>query len=817
MKKFHSGISFLICFLICFCSTAVSFAQHDYRWVPVPFTQVEIPDGFWKPRLDSVREESIPFSFKKCEETGRMDNFDIAAGKKEGKFVAPYFNDSDAYKVIEGASYVLMLQKNEKLETYMDTLIERIGAAQEPDGYLYTPRSIYVRAKNKAGHFTPTGREKRWSDHREHELYCLGHLYEAAYAHHLATGKRNLLDIALKSANLVCETFGSGKSQNWPPGHQEIEVGLVKLYRLTGEKKYLDMAKHFLDIRGTNEGRTFKMFGQYSQDHLPVVKQTEAVGHSVRAGYMYCGMADVAALTGDEGYAKAIQAIWHEILETKFYVTGGIGAIPRWEGFGMPYELPNDTAYCETCAQISMIYWAHRMFLDSGKAEYYDVLEKILYNAGISGVNLAGNEFFYPNVLEVRTGGRKRSPWFSCSCCPGSVCRFLPSIPGYIYAVKDDAVYVNLYTNSKASIDAKIGGQDTEIQLTQKTNYPWDGKISVTTQTPGKYTLKFRVPGWTREAMPGKRKLYTFLNPVHAPWTAKVSDGTTEKDLPITPDGYLTVTREWKAGESVELDFPMTVQRVLADPRVPADRGKTAIQRGPIVYCLEQQDSDTKSIFSLVLPDDAAIQEKWEPELLGGVVTLTADVLEFSKLLASDNVSKERPTKVRLIPYYAWAHRDAKQMAVWLARTPEAAAPLCLSELKVPENFKDPHFICDGKVPENPWDQNQDKTHWWPDLGAKVWMEYHFPKEMKVEGVRIYWFDDRSYGHCRLPESWKVLYLNADGKWQEVTNPSGYEKELYQFNETRFDAVTTKALRVEIQSQKEWAGGVNEWEVIQAK
>ena len=616
MKKWFLALASLL--LVGVSPAFADPTSHEYNISPVPFTPFEVPDGFWRPRLDAVRQETIPFSFQKCEETGRISNFAKAGGLMEGKFQGIYFDDSDLYKVIEGAAYVLALQKDEKLDAYLDEIIEKIAAAQEPDGYLYTSRTIYQKARNKEGQYVPPGGEKRWSATGGHELYCVGHLYEAAYAHYLATGKRNLLDVALKSADLICETFGDGKFQNWPPGHQEIEIGLSKLYRLTGEKKYLDAAKHFLDLRGRNEGRTYPMYGTYNQDHQPVVEQKEAVGHAVRACYMYCGMADVAALTGDKAYTDAILAIWKDVVERKLYITGGVGALPHGEAFGPAYFLPNDTAYCETCAQIAAVFWAHRMFLDSGKAEYYDVLEKILYNALLSGINLEGNRFFYPNVLEVPVGGRERSPWFGCSCCPSNLCRFLASMPGYIYAVKNDAVYVNLFTNSKTTLDAQVDGKPAKVTLEQKTNYPWDGKIAVTTQTPGRYTLKLRVPGWAQGVVtPGEERLYSFVEKETPAWSASLNGEAIE--TPELVDGFLTLTRDWKAGETVTLDFPMPVRRVIADERVEADRGKVAIQRGPIVFCVEQQDTDTKSLAALQLDDESPISEKWEPEELGGI------------------------------------------------------------------------------------------------------------------------------------------------------------------------------------------------------
>lgn len=793
-------------------SVFADVGSHEYHISPVPFTQVEVPNGFWRPRLDSVREETIPFSFKKCEDTGRISNFAKAGGLEEGKFQGIYYDDSDVYKVIEGAAYVLALQKDEKIDAYLDEIIAKIAAAQEPDGYLYSSRTIYQKAKDKNGQYVPPGGPERWTAAGGHELYCVGHLYEAAFAHYLATGKRNLLDVALKSANLICDTFGVGKSQNWPPGHQEIEIGLSKLYRLTGEKKYLDAAKYFLDIRGRKEGRTYPIYGAYNQDHLPVLEQQEAVGHAVRACYMYCGMADVAALTGDKAYSDAILRIWKDVVERKLYVTGGVGALPKGESFGPAYFLPNDSAYCETCAQIAAVFWAHRMFLDSGKAEYYDVLEKILYNALLSGINLDGNLFFYPNVLEVQSS-RQRSPWFGTSCCPSNLCRFLASMPGYVYATKDDVVYVNLFTNSKTEIDAKVNGRNAKIALEQKTNYPWDGKIFLATKTNGRYTLKIRVPGWAQGVVtPGEEPLYSFLEKNTPAWSASLNGVAIEK--PEIIDGFLTLTRDWKSGDAVALDFPMPVRRVLADERVEADRGKTAIQRGPIVFCVEQQDADTESLFALRLDDDAKISEKWEADELGGIMTLNAPVKEISHTQNSEILARD--TSIRMIPYYAWAHREPRQMTVWLARENEAVKPLSFltgAKINAAECVKDPQFMRDGRVPTDPADRNHPRLHWWPAIGASLWIEYRFPNVATVESVRIFWFDDRDYGSCRVPESWKLFYLDEDDQWKPVKNPSGFGVEYFKFNETRFEPVKTRGLRLEIQSQKEWAGGIYEWEV----
>ena len=788
---------------------AEAATSHEYNITPVPFTQVEVPSGFWKPRLDVCRDVTIPFSFKKCEETPRIQNFEVAAGLKEGKFGGIYFDDSDVYKVMEGAAYVLALQKDEKLDKYLDDLIAKVAKAQEPDGYLYTSRTIYQRAKNEGreeGQYVPPGGYERWSNTGGHELYCLGHMYEAACAHYIATGKRNFLDVAIKSADLICKTFGPGKSQNWSPGHEEIEMGLARLYRVTGDRKYLDQAKYFLDIRGPHEGRTYPPYGLYNQDHLPVLEQKEAVGHSVRALYLYSGMADVAALTGDEDYTKAIQTIWQDIVERKLYVTGGLGAVPGHEAFGDAYYLPNDTAYCETCAQIAGIFLAQRMFLNSGKSEYIDVLERILYNAMLSGVSMNGDTFFYPNLLTVPQGGVKRSPWFGCSCCPSNVCRFLASMPGYIYAVKDSALYVNLYAASK--VTTKVDGKDVTVE--QTTNYPWDGKIKLTVQTDGKFQLKLRIPGWARNVLsPGKEPLYQVLNaqPVE-PLEVAVSNGDEEKIVAVPmADDYLTLNEHWKAGATIEFSLPMPILRVTADERIAADRGRVALQRGPIVYCVEQQDAQDALVCSLLLKDDTPLNYAFKADLLNGVGTISGKATAYSKDAKGEVSTKE--IDFMAVPYYAWDHRENGSMSVWLARTPEAVVP---SEwLRFSTSGKFGEFMHDGKIPTGPEDVDHPRMHWWPAKGSAQWMQCDFTEPMEVSSVEIYWFDDTGRGECRVPASWKLLYKDGQGEWKPVENPSGFGVERDQFNRTTFKPVTTTGLRVEMQSQPNFAGGVFEW------
>src|SRR5664280_2920857 len=477
-----------------------SSTGEDYPIKPVPFTSVKLTDNFWAPRIKRNASITIPIAFGYCESTGRVKNFEIAAGRDTGKFQTIYpFDDSDVYKIIEGASYSLQTFPDPKLELYLDSLIHKIALAQEPDGYLYTNRTI-AETHGGVGLHEWAGKN-RWEMDSvlSHELYNLGHLYEAAVAHYQVTGKRTLLDIALKSADLVNKDFGWDRVKVYP-GHQVIEMGLVKLYRVTGEKKYLDLARFFLDVRGPN-GEA------YNQANKKVIDQTEAVGHSVRATYMYSGMADIAAIEKDDAYLNAITRIWEDLVYGKIYITGGIGDTGGNEGFADPFVLPNMSAYCETCASIGDIFTNHRLFLLHGQSKYYDILEKTLYNSMLSGVSLSGDRFFYPNPLESN-GQHLRQAWFGCACCPSNVARFVPAIPGYIYAVTDKDLYINLFISNDANM--LLGKR--KVNITQKANFPWDGKveINVNPETSGNFTLKIRIPGWARnEAIPGG--LYKFM------------------------------------------------------------------------------------------------------------------------------------------------------------------------------------------------------------------------------------------------------------------------------------------------------------------
>ena len=639
------------------CAAGIAFAQpesHGYPIDPVPFTSVSVSDPFWSPRLQASREVTIPLAFSKCEETGRYQNFIRATQPCDTFKVEGFpFDDTDVYKTIEGASYLLQTYPDPALESYIDSVLVLVAAAQEPDGYLNTS---YTMNPARPHRWMGPG---RWDavEVLSHEFYNLGHMVEGAVAHYRATGKRNFLDIAIRYADCVSRAIGDGEGQRaLVPGHQIAEMALAKLYLATGDKKYLDQAKFFLDKRGHTSRKD-----AYSQAHKPVVEQDEAVGHAVRAAYMYAGMADVAALTGDTAYIAAVGRIWDNIVGKKLYITGGIGARHDGESFGDAYELPNLEAYCETCAAIGNVYVNHRLFLLHGDSKYYDVLERTLYNGLISGVSIDGGRFFYPNPL-ASEGQHQREPWFGCACCPSNICRFIPSLPGYLYAVKGRDVYANLYIGGTAKL--KVGGRD--VTLSQSGDYAGTGRqaITVDANKAGRFTLKLRIPGWARDIVaPGG--LYAFVGNAGG-YTVKVNG---EEVAGALDKGYLAIDRKWKKGDRVELEFPMEPRFVAARPEVEADRGRLAVQRGPLVYCAEWPDNDFAFGAAVVNPEMPMTTRS--SDMLGGVtiIDVPAQLVERrdGRLGLSD-------VKLAMIPYYAWAHRGKGKMAVWLAAEPSAVA-----------------------------------------------------------------------------------------------------------------------------------------------
>ncbi|MBO0321818.1 glycoside hydrolase family 127 protein [Muricauda sp. CAU 1633] len=624
---------------------AEASVKEGYPIEAINIRNVKLKDEFWLPIIERVQEKTIEFAIEKCNEEGRFDNFLIAGGQMEGETKgAMPFDDTDVYKIIEGASNSLISAPNPQLETLLDSLVSIIKVGQEKDGYLTTWRTINP-AKPPAT-WVKVEEGVRWEYlAMSHELYNAGHLFEAAAVHYKATGKKNFLDIALKNADLMVETFGDGEGKIAAvPGHQIIETGLIKLYEVTGKKEYFDLAKYFLDHRGDSENH--ELFGPYSQDHLPVTEQDEVVGHAVRAVYMYAGMTDIAAIEKDTAYLKAVNALWDNMVTKKMYVTGGIGAKHEGEAFGENYELPNLTAYNETCASIGDVYWNHRLHNLTGEVKYFDVIERTLYNGLISGLSLDGEKFFYPNALEsdgvykFNQGACTRKDWFDCSCCPTNVIRFIPAMPGLIYSKTDDTIFVNLYAANDATVDLK----DQTVQVGQETSYPWNGKVKLTvdpSQT-GEFTMKFRVPGWARnEVLPSD--LYHYESQVDESSSITINGEAVDA---VAENGYFTLTREWKAGDVVNLEFPMEVRKVIANPLVEEDQGKMSLEYGPIVYAVEEIDNKGK-FDDIKLTSNDQFQVKMESDLLGGVSTIS-----------NDNLTA--------IPYFVWSNRGIGKMKVWL-------------------------------------------------------------------------------------------------------------------------------------------------------
>ena len=789
-------IAFSVCILLSSCEKKADPVS-DYPIKPVPFTAVQLTDNFWAPRIKKNHEITVPIAFRQSEETGRIKNFHIAGGHEEGEFCSNYpFDDSDVFKIIEGASYSLQMFPDPELESYLDTLIFYIGDAQEEDGYLYTYRTIM--GDNSHQWVGPT----RWEilDH-SHELYNLGHMYEAAVAHFQATGKRSFLDIAIKSADLVYNDFGWGKVEKYP-GHQEIEVGLVKLYRATGDERYLELAKFFLDVRGGGE--------EYNQAHQKVVEQTEAVGHAVRAGYMYAGMADVAALTNDPAYINATRAIWEDIVKKKLYITGGIGATGGNEGFADPYELPNMSAYCETCASIANVLWNFRMFLHSGEVEFYDVLERTLYNGMLSGLGLSGDLFFYPNPLESY-GQHERQEWFGCACCPSNISRFIPSIPGYIYATGENDLFVNLYMANKATID--LNG--IPVNIRQDTRYPYDGSIKfiLDPEQEATFTLNLRVPGWARnEVVPSD--LYHFIKHYESEITVTMNGS---KQTVNIIDGFIRLNQTWRAGDIVEVHFPMPVRLIEANELVKADQGRLAVQRGPLVFCAEWPDNPEGQVLNLVFDPKQEFTEEFYPDLLGGTVVLSGSSVP-SKRKLDDEIEVGEKQELKLIPYHLWANRGPGEMMVWLPLSVEKSRPLpaptiaSKSKVSASKETKQLVGLNDQFEPETSDDRTAARYHWWPDTNMVHWVQYDFEKTETVKRVEVYWFDDSPHGGCRIPASWEVEYMSG-GTWLPVSNPGEYTVTKDGYDVVKFKPVKTKAVRLNVTLQENWSGGILEWKV----
>jgi uncharacterized protein len=783
-------------------NTSMNISE-DYPIQPVPFTSVHVNDNFWAPRIETNRAVTIRYAFKQCEDTGRIANFEhaaetLAGEDPTGKPLPGYpFDDTDVYKVMEGASYCLSIKPDSELDAYLDGLIKKIAAAQEPDGYLYPARTI-----NPTHPHDWSGKE-RWINEQDqsHELYNSGHLYEAAVAHFQATGKKNFLDIATKNADLLVKTFGPGKRSIWP-GHEIIEMGLAKLYRATGKKEYLDLAKFMIECRHGG--------GDYWQAHLPVLQQTEAVGHAVRATYLYSGVADVAALTSDAKYVSAIDTLWDNVVDKKLYITGGIGAQGSGEAFGPNYFLPNASAYAETCAAVGNDYWNQRLFLLHGESKYIDVFERTLYNGLLSGVGLDGKSFFYQNPLSS-SGRYERSAWFGCACCPGNITRFIASVPGYVYAVRNDDLFVNLFVGSHAEIKMPSGGQ---LNVTQTTEYPWAGAIhfQVDPVATAKYTVRIRIPGWAKnEVTPSD--LYAFTKKESATYDLKVNGSAFQAKV---EDGYAVISRTWKKGDTVDLNLPMSVRQVNANEKVVDDQNLVAFERGPIVYCAEGHDNAKGNIQNIVINQKSDWKTVKKPDVLGGILQIQGSA---TGLYVNEDGSIDRQSvQLTLIPYASWANRGKTQMAVWFPTVDAKASPVhkvmpIYAQAKVSgsqaSGFEAINDLHDPKKSS----QAGSFMHWWPKKGTTEWVQYTFEKPVSLSESHLYWFDDTGVGECRAPASWSMSYRNATGEWVPVETSDPFGVSLDVYNTVHFKSITTTAVKIEVKLQQDWAAGIQQWKV----
>jgi DUF1680 family protein len=780
-----------------------------------PVAKVKVTGGFWGERVSANAKATLPHNLEFIEDTGRMAAFDRAAGVKGAAAdndVAVV--DSDVHKIVEGAAYTLQQRPDEVDPAQIDGFVKRIVAAQSDDGFL-CPR---LADKEPAA---------RWDElRRSHVLYSAGHLIEAGIAVHQATGKRDLLDAAIRFSDLVDRVFGPGKLHN-VPGHQEIEMAMVRLYEATGERRYLDLARFFLDQRGHVHGGTERVRGEkpraadYNQDRVPLVEAREAVGHAVRAGYTYAAMADIVRLQNDPAYRNALDRLWNDAVGRKLYLTGSPASAQYYdEGYGDPYHLPNETAYCETCSTIATMLWSHRMGLIDPDAGYADVMERGLYNGMLSGISLSGDRFFYTNPL-VSRGGKRRSESITPACCQSNLVRIIPQVGAMAYATSSDTVFINHFVSGSATLETGNG----PVALDVETGYPHDGEVKVTiAKAPEKaVTLALRIPGWARE-IPVPGDLYRFDKPCGESPSLTVAGQPVALDAPGAIDsGYAILRRGWKNGDVIELDLPMPVRRVIAHDKVAANHGRVALQRGPLVYCIESIDNDGLRTNAIVLPDDADLETSRRDDLLGGIVAITAEAaVAFEP--AWGEPTRSRPHKLTAIPYYAWANRGDGWMDVWLPRSAGIATPLPAPTEGAVAGVSSSAKRPPGEVAalndrrSGPESRFREMPRF---ILSDGWVEYSWEAPRELDRASVYWaidephkvyWGERVRGNLlKLPKSWRLLYQDG-GEWRPVEIDGNYPIKPDQTNEVRFHPVTTKTLRLEIDP----AGapcGIQEWAV----
>lgn len=792
---------------------ATLFAQEikPHPLDPVSIQQVVIQDEFWSPKIKVWREVTIPDCFTKFENTGAVTNFDRIRDGKTGEHEGPSFYDGLLYETIRGSADFLAAARDPELEKRIDAYIDRIAAAaaKDPDGYLNTWTQSLAP-------------EKRWglnggNDVEQHDVYNAGALIEAAVHYYRATGKPQLLQVATRLANHMADIMGPPPKKNIVPGHSLAEEAVVDLYCLfheqpdlksqmsvpVDEQRYLKLAEFWIENRGNYEGgRNFGRFeGTYAQDHTPVLQQETIEGHAVRATLLCTGLVAAARVDGREDYLVAAQRLWDNMVHRRMYVVGGLGAVAGYEGFGPDYVLPND-GYLETCAAIGAGFFHRNMNLALGDARYVDELERTIYNAVLHGVSLQGNTYLYENPLQAGPG-RTRWSWHGCPCCPPMFLKIMGALPGYIYAQDADAVYVNLFIGSQAKVTIK----GSRITLQQTTRYPWDGeiKLSVMPEKTTDFALCLRLPAWCAEPQikVNGEPLATIEN----------------------VRGYARLQRQWQSGDVVEMSLPMPVQRIKANPKVEADIGRVALQRGPLVYCLESLDNDGH-VRNLIIPPESPLSAEHRADLLGGVTVIHGPALALHRAewpdqlyLPSTSVPGTGNTEFTAIPYFVHANRDPSEMMVWVADTPVKAEPLppptLASRAKPSASYCCPtdsvSALNDQIEPTASDDTTIPRFTWWDHRGTAEWVQYDFDAPEKVSAVEVYWWDERRINaHCRVPQSWQILYQSGD-TWQPVTGASAYTTEMDRFNRVTFDPIQTKALRIQVQLQPDWSGGLLEW------
>ena len=807
-------------------ASANSAATADYPLKPVPFNKVEMTSDFWRPRLETQRKTLVPFAFEKTQpgvehlKAAR----DFLAGKKVEDHRAHRFIDSDLYKVMEGAAYLLQLRRDPELEKTLDDLADVIAGAQHKNGYLYP------------SHTTGAGSSKNMMGDKpytfivhSHELYNVGHMYEAAVAYYRATGKKKLLDVAEKNAvhiNKVIfegdENYNDGEPIRQAPGHQEMELALVKLYRVTGKQLYLDMARKFLEIRGVTsvpDGEGV-MSPTYAQQHAPVTEQKEAVGHAVRATYLYSAMADVGTLTGEPAYGKALDRIWGNITNTRMHITGGLGAVHGIEGFGPQYELPNSDAFNETCAAVGNVLFNYRMFLLHKDAKYLDVAEVALLNNVLAAVNLEGNRFFYVNPLDAdgkypfNHGTAGRAPWFGTACCPSNMARLVPQVPGMTYAHDDNDLYITFFAESRTEIE--LNG--TRVKIEQKTAYPNDGEISVDINPakPTKFRLRLRIPTWTQgRFVPGE--LYRYADSITTPVTLSVNSKLIDVHI---EKGFVSVEREWNAGDRVVLSLPMPVRITACHPAVKANTSRIAFTRGPFVLCAEGVDNGgaTQRFFFNKVPDTSNASIKTARIKSGSFIQ--ADVSAQAVTKNGDT----KASKLALTPYYAWNNRGPGSMTVWFPTRTDMAVydPLALPKESVFREITASHTadedtisaIGDGHVDK--WSSGNKVTRWTSrgQPGKAQWVIGRFPETKNIRSVGVFWMN-RWQGDVKLPEKWS-LEVEQNGKWNpfELYTTDKYDTRANQFNVVHpATPLKCDAIRIRMTPREDTSVGILELQV----